>query len=141
MILRYILMADAAVPREAGKVDLIGAGVEAIFAPSVPAIHSAITVVVRLSLSPEEASRAHSVAVTLTAPDGKQVAGGEGEVAALPREQLAQIEEDAVIGAPLLFPLVSIVLPVYGRYQVAVTWDGEPVADPLPLTVGPAPEA
>jgi hypothetical protein len=137
--LRFALLADAAVPAEAGKVNIFGAGIEAIFAASVPVIHSAITLVVMVSLARGEASEPHSFEVRVTAPDGRLILQGGGRADSAEPEQLARLPEDGRVNAPMLLPLANLALPSFGRYEIALTWDGDPVVT-VPLMVARPPE-
>jgi len=71
----FFLLADAAVHRDRGKVDLLGAGVEAIFARAVPVVHPALTAAISVELTQDEAAVPHEIDVPGDQPGGRNSRG------------------------------------------------------------------
>lgn len=141
MELDHMVLADVVSPRPDGKLDLHGVGWDTIFAASVPASHPRMDVAVRFLLSQQEVSSSHTVVLALIGEDGQELAKLEAVVAPLAPEQIAQITAGRKIGIGIVLTLASIVFPSYGRYHLAVTWDGTEARQPLRLFVSPIPQA
>jgi hypothetical protein len=135
---RFALIADAAVRREIGKLDIFGAGIETIFATTVPAVHPALTVALWLLLDRDEAAEPHQFELRIDSPGDELIAAGQGDVPAVSPEQLDAIGAQGHVGAPLLLPITNLVLPEFGTYQVRVLWDGDPLWG-VPVEVAPLP--
>jgi hypothetical protein len=74
MQLEYAFLADAAQASE-GKLFVLGGGIDRIFAQSFPAIHSHMTLVLKIELHPAECGREHNLEVELWDPDGTPIGG------------------------------------------------------------------
>ena len=140
MELDHMVLADIIAPRPDGKLDLHGVGWDTIFAASVPAAHPRMDVAVRFLLSQQEVRSSHAVVLALLGEDGEELARLEADVAALTNEQRAQIPAGRKIGIGIILTLASVVFPSYGRYHLAVTWDGTEAREPLRLFVAPIPQ-
>lgn len=141
MELDHMVLADVISPRPDGKLDLHGVGWDTIFAGAVPASHPRMDVAVRFLLSQQEVESSHAVGLALVGEDGEELAKLNAEVAALTREQREQIPAGRKIGVGLILTLAGVVFPSYGRYHLAVTWDGTEAREPLRLFVAPIPQA
>jgi hypothetical protein len=141
MELDHMVLADVISPRPDGKLDLHGVGWDTIFAASVPASHPRMDVAVRFLLSQQEVQSPHTVGLALVGEDGQELAKLDAEVAAVPPEQRAQIPAGRKIGIGIILTLAGTVFPTYGRYHLAVTWDGTEAREPLRLFVSPIPQA
>jgi hypothetical protein len=138
--LRFLLLADAAIVREFGKMDILGAGIKTIFTPGVPAVQATLTVAAWLDMTLDEASAQHEVEIQITGPDGQPIAGGRGMVPPASAAQLGGVPDNQLIGVPLPLPLPNIALPTWGRYTLHLRWDGESIGElPLDVVEGPPP--
>lgn len=141
MELDHMVLADVISPRPDGKLDLHGVGWDTIFAASVPASHPRMDVAVRFLLSQQEVEDAHAVVLALVGEDGQELAKLYAEVGPLTPEQRGEIPAGRKIGIGLILTLAGVVFPSYGRYHLAVTWDGTEAREPLRLFVAPIPQA
>ena len=79
MKIDYALLADGAVVRPDGKLDLFGAGFDTISAPAVPAIHSRLMIVLRAFAAPDEMESGRGVHINgRIGPPARMVFGAGG---------------------------------------------------------------
>lgn len=140
MELDHMVLADVISPRPDGKLDLHGVGWDTIFASSVPASHPRMDVAARFLLSRQEVESAHIVVLALVGEDGEELAKLTAQAEALPQQQREQIPPGRKIGIGVILTLAGVVFPRYGRYHLAVTWDGTEAREPLRLFVAPIPQ-
>lgn len=135
--LDYLILADGATQRPDGKLDIYGAGFDTVFAPVVPARHPQLAIVLRLLLSPHEAESDHHLELVLMSEDGPELARARAEVNAAPDEVREQVEPGDKMGIGAVLNLAGVVFPNYGRYHLAVLWEGTELRQPLRLRVMP----
>jgi hypothetical protein len=140
MELDHAILADVASPRPDGKLDLHGVGWDTVYAPSVPVTHPRMDLVVRFLLSRHEVEAGHRVVVTLVTADGDELARVDAEVAPMSAEERDTIPAGRRVGIGLLLSLASVTFPEYGIYNLAITWDGTEVREPMRLFVERVPE-
>jgi hypothetical protein len=138
--LDYAVLADGVVGRPDGKLDILGAGFDTIWALAVPAQHARLVLATRALLSREEIADRHTLDVVIRMADGTELARGHAELNPVPEDSRPPIPEGRPqVGAGLVLNFDNIVFPAYGQYQIALLWDGEEVRPPLILTVAPPP--
>jgi hypothetical protein len=135
--LDQIVLATGAVPREGSTWDLIGASWDTIPAATVP-VAAQFALLVSVLLTPEEARSGHALEVQLIAPDGTRAGGIPANVAAA---DPATLEGDEPVRAEVVLVARGVVFPEFGKYELRVLWDGEPLRDPLRVSVAEAPPA
>ncbi len=80
----HVVLADFALPRPDGKLDIHGVGWDTIAAPAVPVTHPRMDLALRFLLSGLELESDHRVVVTLTTADGAELSRMDANVAPLP---------------------------------------------------------
>ncbi len=113
MELIYVIPADAAELNPNGKFSLLGGGIENIYAPTFPAIHPGLALVVRLHVLSAEVEQDHKFRVDIIGPNDFQVTPGaivEFKPRALPGES------DRPITFTLIMNLSLLVFPEPGTY-------------------------
>jgi hypothetical protein len=137
--LDFAVLADGVVARPDGKLDILGAGFDTIWAPSVPTQHARLVLAVRVLLTRHETEHAHRLDVVIQAADGADLARGEGELQPLPGEARNQIAAGSRFGIGLVLNFENVVFPSYGNHQIVIQWDGNEARPPLRLTVARPP--
>lgn len=140
MELDFVVLADVAAPRPDGKIDIYGVGWDTIFAPSVPATHPRMDLVIRVLLSAQELTAPHRIVVTVTGPDG-ELGQSSADVPAFPPERRAELPAGQRAGVGVIVTFSAATYPRYGSYQLAITWDGTEVRPPIQLHIAPLPAA
>jgi uncharacterized protein DUF6941 len=135
MELDFALLADGVTSRPDGKLDIYGAGFDAVIAPAVPAIHPRLVLAVRVLISTHEAEHEHRLDVVLHATDGAELARALWPFPALNDEQRATIPPGRQAGAGAVLTFENVVFPAYGAYHFVLQWDGTEVRAPLRLFV------
>jgi hypothetical protein len=138
--LDYMVLADGVTPRPDGKIDIYGAGFDTIFAPSVPTRHAQMAIVVRILLSRHEGESDHTLRLVLMSADGPELARAEAHVQQVPAEALEALPAGDVIGLGVILNLAGVIFPAYGRYHLALLWDGNELREPLRLKVAELPQ-
>jgi hypothetical protein len=138
MELDYVALADFALQRPDGKLDIHGVGWDTIAAPAVPVTHPRMDLAVRFLLSGPELEAEHKVVVTLTTADGATLMRMEANVVPPPDAQLPQLPLDRRVAIGLVLSLNMVTFPDYGTYQIAVFWDGNELRA-IRLFVAPPP--
>jgi len=75
MDVEYAFLADAAQTSSDGKLYVLGGGIDRIFAKKFPAVHPAMSLVLKMRLHPTECEREHALELELSDPDGNPVGG------------------------------------------------------------------
>jgi hypothetical protein len=73
MEVEYAFLADSAQTSSDGKLYVLGGGIDTIYAKKFPAVHPAVSFVLKLELHPTECDREHGLEVELSDPDGNPV--------------------------------------------------------------------
>jgi hypothetical protein len=133
--LDFAVLSDAVVARPDGKLDILGAGFDTVWASAVPAQHPRLVLAVRVLLSRHETEHPHRLDVVIQAVDGAELARARGDLGALPDEARAQIPAGRQFGVGMVLNFENIVFPAYGNHQIVVQWDGNEARPPLRLSV------
>lgn len=137
--LDHIILADGVSLRPDGKIDLFGAAWDTIFAPTVPIQHPQMTIVVRVLLTTHEAETGHRLNLVIMSPDGPEIARAQTDLDPVPAATLDVLPAGDLLGFGALLNFQGLVFPQYGRYHIAVLWDGNEMRDPMTLKVSPLP--
>lgn len=131
MELIYVIPADAAEVGPSGKFSLLGGGIENIFAPTFPAIHPGLALVVRLRARSSEVEQDHKFRVDIIGPNDFNVTPGasiEFKPMTVPGEP------DRPVTFTLVMNMTPIVLPEPGTYLGRLYVDSQEVGT-FPLDV------
>jgi hypothetical protein len=137
--LDFAVLADAVVARPDGKLDILGAGFDTVFAAGLPAKHPRLVLAVRVLLSRHEAENPHSLVVVIQEADGAELARARATLPPLPDEARAQIPAGRQIGVGMVLNFEDVVFSEHGTHQIVVQWDGNEPRPPLRLNVQPPP--
>ena len=142
MELDFAVLADGVSLDPDGKITLVGLGVDAVVAQSVPAVHPRLVVAVRVWASEDEAREEHRVDVEVFAPDGERVGATHSLTVPMTDEQLelARSVPLAGVGIAAVLDTRGLPMPAFGRYEIAIKWDGEPLRS-LPIALVKPPSA
>ena len=72
-------------------------------------------------------------------PDGLEIANATGDVGAVAAEILATQPVGDLLGFGAILNFQGLIFPQYGRYHVAILWDGNQMREPMTLKVSPLP--
>lgn len=122
------LLADAATVDAAGKLNILGI-FDRISAPSFPAPHPHLSLVLRFSAGLNEAG-GHEVEIALKDPDGEEVVRVKGDMQIGPGPS----NVGGRVRVPQVLNLGSLVFPKPGRYSFDVSVDREHHIS-IPLTL------
>jgi hypothetical protein len=131
--LEYALLADGATPRPDGKIDLFGAGIDVIYASSVPTRHPFISLVARMFADPDDVKVAHALEIIFRQADGEEIARTEQEIPEAAGTEMTRPDGKHAIGIVLQFR--ELVFAEYGVYSVDLVLDGKALRKPLRLDV------
>jgi hypothetical protein len=137
--LDYLVMADGIAPRADGKIDIYGAGWDTLFAPAVPTRHPQLAIALRVLISPQEAEHEHRLQLVLMGADA-EIGRADATVQQVPPETRAAVPPGDMIGLGVILNLAGLIFPEYGRYHVAVLWDGNQLREPVRLRVAQPPQ-
>ena len=135
MDLDFVVLADAVIARRDGKLDILGAGFDTVWAPSVPARHPRLVLAVRVLMTRHETEHPHALDVVIQATDGAELARGRAELEPLPDEARSEIAPGSRFGVGMVLNFENVVFPEHGNHQVVVQWDGNEARPPLRLSV------
>lgn len=138
MKLDFAIIADGATQRPDGKTDIFGGGFDTLWAPSVPAMHPQLALVIRLLSDPIEASEPHSLRILLRSPDGDEIANAEGTIEPAP-EEITSAEESGQISSTLALTFQNLGFETWGPYEFSILVDDRPLREPLALQLRQAP--
>jgi hypothetical protein len=123
----YAVLADHGTARGDGKLDIIGAGFDTIFAPQAPARHPRFVLAVRFVMLAEEARNDHEIAAVLRTSDGEELSRAGGPFPPLPEEYIAEAPVGEDVGVAVVLVFENVVFPSFGMYVLSLEWDGTPV--------------
>jgi hypothetical protein len=121
MEVAFAFLADSALTPPDGKLYVLGGGIGEIGAPAFPAIHSQISLIVRIRIHPSECDIPHELAVELWNPDGKVVGPtlrGQFGTGRNPRRPTAHVFAMVVLNYQRLE------FPALGDYEFHILIDG-----------------
>ena len=114
--LNYALACDQAIVDTAGKISLIGIFGK-IYTQSTPAVHSKFTIAIN-TLGTPGSSYIQKIEI-INLQDNKSIISVEGKI------------EFKEVGINNFFGnFVNTLFPVFGKYWIKVSVDGEPITDP-----------
>jgi hypothetical protein len=122
MEIKSALLCDFASVRE-GLLHILGGGITRMWRPSVPTQLGIMAALV-LDLEPEVAAQPHQVRIAIDSSTGQTVAE---IVVALQLDQNPRLEAGEHALAPLAVQLQPVVVPDFGRYDMQMQLDDEPV--------------
>jgi hypothetical protein len=128
MKLEFAMLADSATTTADNKVDIKGAGVDIVQAPSYPAVHPTITLVGSFVLEGDDDTHPHELRVEGTTPSGEPWIGPVVQ-RFTPGMPQPNAERKKFI---LLLTFTGLVFPVNGQYLVRLFADGAVVSE-LPV--------
>lgn len=142
MQLDFAVIADGVQQRPDGKLDIFGAGFDTILAPTAPARHLRIVVVLRVLITRAEAGRHHTIDVILRPVGGEGVANAHAELGPIPGAADI-IPKDRLAGIGMNLAFNEVVFPDFGAYEFALLWNDKDLRRPIRLFVAqaPAPES
>lgn len=127
---KLVALCDLASVGDNSKLSLVGIfGV--VFVEKVPHTWGRFFLAALLTIEPEDAGRQVDLAITISAPSGKEIlrVGGPTGIPLLTKE-IPGVEVDL----PLLVEVNTLPLSEFGHHTVKLTQDGKPIAS-LPLHV------
>lgn len=131
MELIYVIPADAAEANPNGKFSLLGGGIENIYAPTFPAVHPGLALVVRLRALASEAQQDHKLRLHITGPNDIHVAP---EVVAEMRPNPLHSVPNRTTTLNLVMNIPLLVFPEPGTYLFHLYIDSQEV-ETFPLDV------
>ena len=141
----FALLADRVSETLEGKLDIIGAGFDTIFAPEVPARHPRMGLAMRLVLTREELEEEHRVDITIRERNaGAFFAQAQILVPSMPNERRDAVARGELglegrAGLAVVVNFDGLVFHAFGMYEVEILWDGQEARESLPLRVAEAP--
>jgi hypothetical protein len=118
----FAFIADAAEVASNQKLYVLGGGLEAIFAPSFPATHPHMSLVLKLKIHPVECDRTHALQIEFWDPDGQRLEpsisgefGAQRDTEHPTRPRYVQ----------LVVNLVQMTLPSAGDYDFHIVVNGQ----------------
>jgi hypothetical protein len=120
-------------------VDLVGASWDTIPAAAVPIQQDSFALLLSILLEPDEARAPHRIDVTVTRQSGEQLGGMTVAVAPISDERLAALDPGEPARVETVVGARGMVYPDYGRYEITIDWDGEPLREPMRFRVTPIP--
>ena len=134
--IEFAFIADAAETTPGQKFHVLGGGVSRIGGPGFPLRHPHLALVICLQVATSEFGREHEVRIVLHGPDGQEVAGAVGRIAA------AGAGDGRPAFVTFSVDLWSIVFPDPGDYSFRLLVNGaERKLLPLVLSLDAAPAA
>lgn len=131
MEVEFAFLADAAEATPNQKLYVLGGGIEKIYAPSFPATHPSISLVVKLRLHPIECDRVHHLEIELWGPNAQRLGPTvSGDV-------MAQRDADDPArprSVPLVLNILSLHIPEPGEYIFQIVLNGQHMKS-VPLIV------
>jgi hypothetical protein len=123
MEVEYAFLADAAdAPSPGGKLYLLGAGFNRIFAESFPVAHPYMALIVKIRLHPTECDRPHALEVDLWNPDGQRVGPTLRGTVQAPRDPSHPARPAFV---QMVLGMFGTVFPQAGTYEFHIVANGQ----------------
>jgi hypothetical protein len=132
--IEFAFLADAADSTPGQKFHVIGGGISRIAGPAFPHVHPHISLVVCLAVTAPELGREHEVRIVLLGPDGQEIAGAVGAIAA------SGTNDGRDTYVTFAVDLWSITFPVAGDYSFRLLVNGSE-RKRLPLVLAVVEEA
>ena len=133
----FAFLADAAESNPGQKFHVLGGGITRIGGPTFPLVHPHLALVVGLLVSSPELDKEHDVRFVLLAPDGSEIAGANGLIAAHgPRDGRDTVVTFAIDLWNLTFPQpgdYSFRILVNGSERKRISLVVERIAEPTGL--------
>ncbi|MCX6394196.1 MAG: hypothetical protein NTY57_05015 [Solirubrobacterales bacterium] len=121
MRIDYALLADGAIQRPDGKLDIYGAGWDFLTAQSFPHAHGSFDVALRLVVPADEVLADHVFELIVQGPDGEEVARTRTEmVSQRDRDAIDDVAEEKLT---MTFNFRGVVFPTPGPYQLVMVID------------------
>lgn len=131
MEVEFAFLADAAEATPNQKLYVLGGGIEKLYAPSFPATHPSIALVVKIRLHPIECDRAHQLLIELWGPNAQRVGPTiSGEVSA----QRDADDPARSRSVPLVLNILSLQFAEPGEYTFQIVLNGQHMKS-VPLIV------
>lgn len=121
MRIDYVMLADGAVQRPDGKLDLFGAGWDVLAANSFPHVQGSFDVALRLVVPADEVQADHVFELIVQGPDGEEVARTRTEMVHQAPEDQTEVPVEQKLG--MTFNFRGVVFPVAGPYQLVMVMD------------------
>jgi hypothetical protein len=137
--LDFVVLADGVTHRPDGKIDIFGAGFDTIWAPNVPVQHAQLAIAVRVLITQHEAESAHALDLILMSEDGPEIARAHADIQPVAEEDRSQLPAGEAVGFGAILNFQGLIFPAYGRYHIAVLWDGNELRGPLRLRLSQLP--
>jgi len=115
------VLADFANQSADGKLNILGA-FDTIYAPSFPAAHPEMKVVVRFELHPAEADQAKALEIQFRGSDGQKLLGLQGVLQVTVRPDSPAGE---MLSTHTILGINGLQLPAAGRYEFVVMINGD----------------
>jgi hypothetical protein len=127
MQLAYAMFADAAQVGADGKVSIIGGDFDTINAPSFPALHPNLAIVLRLSITKDECGQEHRLSISLSGPLGRNLLPEPLTGSFTP--QIPPDYAEGPIRAIFVVNIASLVFEIAGTYRFHIAVDGKSVGE------------
>jgi hypothetical protein len=115
----YAFLADSATDAANGKTDIVGLGLDHVFAAAVPALHPHLTLVCRLEATLTECDVEHQVRIELWGPDGERMVQVGGAVT--PHRNTLEPHQPS--SQTIVLNFEGLVFPVFGDYGFHILID------------------
>ena len=136
MKIDYAILADGAVQRPDGKLDIFGAGWDVLAAESFPHVHGSFDVALRLAIPADQSRNDHVFDLIIHGPDGQEIARAHTEMIRDPETGFeGEITEEKM---GMTFNFRGVTFPVEGPYELIAVVDGQALKA-LSFTVAQAP--
>jgi len=124
MKIDYALLADGAVQRPDGKLDIFGAGWEILTAAEFPHMQGSFDAAFRLVIPADQILQSHVVELIVQGPDGEEAARTHTEMVPQHDELIPEPVEQKL---GMTFNFRGVVFPIPGPYQLVMLVDGEQI--------------
>jgi hypothetical protein len=144
-VLDQFIIANSVSSNPDGTVDLFGASWDYIETASVP-VGGKFSLLLSVLQTPEEARLEHTLMVEIFAPSGQPLARFSASVPMAPEAALDTLPEGDLARMETVLNASGFNYPEFGRYEIALLWDGEPLRAPMRFRIrqvsdGPSQEA
>jgi hypothetical protein len=119
----YAFLADAAdAPQHGGKLYLLGAGFDELYAPGFPVVHPYMAFVVKVKFHPSECGRTHSLEIELWDPDGQRIGP---KVGGSVRAERNPAHPTRAVFAQVILGMFGTQFPRPGTYEFHIVIDDQ----------------